>query len=56
MLENMKNEISNGISKICKSGEVNAQELKDCIEIAVSKAVISLKNGLSNVNDGLGIY
>lgn len=43
MLENMKNEISNGISKICKSGEVNAQELKDCIEIAVSKAVISLK-------------
>ena len=51
MLENMKNEISNGISKICKSGEVNAQELKDCIEIAVSKAVISLKNGLSNVNE-----
>ena len=47
----MKNEISNGISKICKSGEVNAQELKDCIEIAVSKAVISLKNGLSNVNE-----
>lgn len=51
MLEDMKNEISNGISKICKSGEVNAQELKDSIEIAVSKATISIKNGLSDVNE-----
>ena len=51
MLENMKNEISNGISKICKSGEANAQEIKDSIEIAVSKATISIKNGLSDVNE-----
>jgi hypothetical protein len=51
MLENMKNEISVEISKICKAGKVNAQELENIIEVAVSKATISIKDGLSNVSE-----
>jgi hypothetical protein len=31
MLENMKNEISIGISKMCKTGEENTQKFKNII-------------------------